>query len=230
MAPIACRVAKVPDISNGPIRLQITAFGHFECSSIVSLKGPLVRPKFPLSGIPTKLLPEARQRELKIAIAYRHGPGRRCPWRSGHAPGVLHAKFREHLRIGVRVNLQTQRFRAARPGEDSQSVERHVDHRRVDRTKPFGDRGNQTQHLRFARDVAREGQRGPAGISDPLRDLVGLPVPMQAVHGHGEAVPGQPPGDGAAQAAGAAGDERNVLRSPRHGRDASIAGRAASAR
>jgi hypothetical protein len=89
---------------------------------------------------------------------------------------------------------------------------------------------HQLGHLRFVGHVSREGLGDPAGVADRADDVGQLPLAMQAIDGHGQAIAGQTLGDDPAEPAGAAGDECDPILHRTHVRLSPLPGCGAAGR
>ncbi len=91
-----------------------------------------------------------------------------------------------------------------------------VQHQHVNRTEPGRDRGDEPGDLLLVGDVGGERLGGPPVVVDSAGHLGGLPIPVQAVDGHGQAVPGEAPRDGLTQSPRAAGHQGDASLSHVH--------------
>jgi hypothetical protein len=86
-----------------------------------------------------------------------------------------------------------------------------VEHQHVDGAEAVGHSSDEIRDLPLVGDVGREGVGDPARIPDDRDDLERPRVTADIVDGHGQAVAGEAPRDGAAQPAGAARYEGDAL-------------------
>ena len=94
-----------------------------------------------------------------------------------------------------------------------------VEHQHVNGTQAGRDRGDERGDLLLVGDISGERIGGPAFAADSAGHLGGLPVPAQAIDGHGQAIPGEAPRDDPAQSSRAARHQGDATLSCLHAPD-----------
>ena len=146
-----------------------------------------------------------------LRIDLDDAPERGGPHGRKHRPAHQNRALDEEVQLGQVLVPAGVVDRGVRLGT------RGVQHEHLDRPEETLDTRNEVGHLALVRDVAHRELRDAPVATDGGDDVVPSPVTGQSVDGDPQAVRGEAPGDGRAEAAGA----------PGHERDATVAGRAA---